>query len=43
MRQPHLNDGARTKAGDWDASRYSTNAGFVPELGRHVLDMLAPL
>lgn len=35
-------DGARTKADDWDADKYSTNAGFVPELGKHVLEMLAP-
>lgn len=32
----------RSKAGDWDAARYSKNAGFVPELGKHVLDLLAP-
>ncbi|CAM9235782.1 unnamed protein product [Scytosiphon promiscuus] len=35
-------NGARTKADDWDADRYSTNAGFVPELGKHVLELLAP-
>lgn len=33
---------ARTRADHWDAGRYSTNAGFVPELGRNVLDILAP-
>ncbi|CAN0183911.1 unnamed protein product [Ectocarpus sp. 6 AP-2014] len=34
--------GARTKAEDWNAERYSTNAGFVPELGKNLLDLLAP-
>eukprot|EP00752_Nemacystus_decipiens_P015678 g13992.t1 len=35
-------NGARTKADDWDAGRYSTNAGFVPELGKNLLDILSP-
>eukprot|EP00904_Undaria_pinnatifida_P014077 jgi/Undpi1/97/HiC_scaffold_1.g00097.m1 len=36
-------NGGRTKAVDWDADRYSKNAGFVPELGKTVIDLLAPL
>eukprot|EP00904_Undaria_pinnatifida_P001222 jgi/Undpi1/110/HiC_scaffold_1.g00110.m1 len=35
--------GGQTKAIDWDADRYSKNAGFVPGLGKTVLDLLAPL
>lgn len=27
---------------DWDAQAYQTNAGFVPKLGRPVLDLLKP-
>lgn len=27
---------------DWQADRYATNAGFVPELGRSVLELLDP-
>eukprot|EP00904_Undaria_pinnatifida_P000444 jgi/Undpi1/103/HiC_scaffold_1.g00103.m1 len=42
-RPPVEVNGGRTKAVDWDADRYSRNAGFVPELGKAVLDLLAPL
>ena len=40
--EPVQLNGARTRADDWDAGRYSTNAGFVPELGKNVLDILSP-
>lgn len=32
----------RSIASDWNAEFYTKNAGFVPKLGRHVVDILDP-
>lgn len=37
------NQTGQPTAQKWDPSRYQTNAGFVPKLGRPVLEMAAPL